>query len=53
MPEPTPTQAVELSVPERKTLESIEDRNRYLKSLMKNYIEILKRELESERIITT
>lgn len=43
----TPTQAVELSVPEqKKTLESIEDRNRYLKSLMKNYIEILKRELE-------
>lgn len=43
----TPTQAIELSVPERKkTLESIEDRSRYLKSLMKNYIEILKRELE-------
>ena len=43
----TPTQAVELSVPERKkTLEGIEDRKRYLLSLIKSQMEIFKRELE-------
>lgn len=43
----TPTQAVELSVPERiKVLDSLEDRKRYINSIIKNQIEILKKELE-------
>lgn len=43
----TPTQAVELSVPERvKVLETLDDRKRYLNSVMRNQIEILKKELE-------
>lgn len=43
----TPTQAVELSVPERKkTVEGIDDRKRYLASLIKSQMEIFKRELE-------
>lgn len=43
----TPTQAVELSVPERvKVLETLDDRKRYLNSVIKNQIEILKKELE-------
>ena len=43
----TPTQAVELSVPERvKVLETLDDRKRYLNSVIRNQIEILKKELE-------
>lgn len=43
----TPTQAVELSVPERvKVLETLNDRKRYLNSVIRNQIEILKKELE-------
>lgn len=43
----TPTQAVELSVPERiKILDGLEDRKRYINSIIKNQIEILKKELE-------
>lgn len=43
----TPTQAVELSVPERvKVLETLDDRKRYLNSVIKNQIEVLKKELE-------
>lgn len=43
----TPTQAVELSVPERvKILETLDDRKRYLNSVIKNQIEVLKKELE-------
>ena len=43
----TPTQAVELSVPERKkSIEGIDDRKRYLASLIKSQMEIFKRELE-------
>lgn len=43
----TPTQAVELSVPERKkTLEGIDDRKRYLLSLIKSQMELFKKELE-------
>lgn len=43
----TPTQAVELSVPERvKVLETLDDRKRYLNSMIKNQIEVLKKELE-------
>ena len=43
----TPTQAVELSVPERvKVLENLDDRKRYLNSVIKNQIEVLKKELE-------
>lgn len=44
----TPTQAIELSVPERnKSLESLEDRERYLKTLIKNILVKKKKELES------
>ena len=44
----TPTQAVELSVPERvKVLETLDDRKRYLNSVIKNQIEVLKKELEN------
>lgn len=43
----TPTQAVELSVPERvKVLETLDDRKRYLNSVIRTQIEILKKELE-------
>lgn len=43
----TPTQAVEISVPERKkTLESLEDRERYIVALMKNILSNKKKELE-------
>ena len=43
----TPTQAVELSVPERvKILETLDDRKKYLNSVIRNQIEILKKELE-------
>lgn len=46
----TPTQAVELSVPERiKIIETLDDRKRYLNSLIKNQIEILKKELEERK----
>ena len=45
----TPTQAVELSVPERvKVLETLDDRKRYLNSVIRNQIEILKKELENK-----
>lgn len=44
----TPTQAVELSVPERvKILETLDDRKKYLNSVIKNQIEVLKKELEN------
>lgn len=44
----TPTQAVELSVPERvKILETLDDRKKYLNSVIKNQIEALKKELEN------
>lgn len=44
----TPTQAVELSVPERvKILETLDDRKKYLNSVIKNQIESLKKELEN------
>ena len=44
----TPTQAVELSVPERvKILEILNDRKKYLNSVIKNQIEALKKELEN------
>ncbi len=44
----TPTQAVELSVPERKkSLESLDDRRRYLKTLMKNILIKKKKDLDS------
>lgn len=44
----TPTQAVELSVPERvKILETLDDRKKYLNSVIKNQIETLKKELEN------
>lgn len=43
----TPTQAVELSVPERvKVLETLDDRKRYINTLIKNQIEILRKDLE-------
>ena len=46
----TPTQAVELSVPERKkSLESLEDRERYLGTLIKNILIRKRKELESRR----
>ena len=46
----TPTQAVELSVPERrKSIESLEDRERYLKTLMKNILVSKRKELESRK----
>lgn len=46
----TPTQAVELSVPERKkSLESLGDRERYIKTLMKNILVAKRKELESRR----
>lgn len=46
----TPTQAVELSVPERKkSIESLEDRERYLKTLMKGILLKKKKELESRK----
>lgn len=46
----TPTQAVELSVPERKkSLESLEDRVRYLGTLIKNILIRKRKELESRR----
>ncbi len=44
----TPTQAVELSVPERKrSIEGLEDRERYLNTLMKNILNKKRKELES------
>ena len=43
----TPTQAVELSVPERKkSLESLEDRERYINTLVKNILIKKRKELE-------
>lgn len=46
----TPTQAVELSVPERvKILEILNDRKKYLNSVIKNQIESLKKELENRK----
>ena len=46
----TPTQAVELSVPERvKILETLDDRKKYLNSVIKNQIEFLKKELENRK----
>ena len=46
----TPTQAVELSVPERvKILETLDDRKKYLNSVIKNQIESLKKELENRK----
>ena len=46
----TPTQAVELSVPERvKILEILDDRKKYLNSVIKNQIESLKKELENRK----
>ena len=46
----TPTQAVELSVPERvKVLETLNDRKRYLNSVIRNQIEFLKKELENRK----
>lgn len=46
----TPTQAVELSVPERvKILETLDDRKKYLNSVIKNQIEYLKKELENRK----
>ena len=46
----TPTQAVELSVPERvKILETLDDRKKYLNSVIKNQIEALKKELENRK----
>ena len=46
----TPTQAVELSVPERvKILETLDDRKKYLNSVIKNQIEVLKKELENRK----
>lgn len=46
----TPTQAVELSVPERvKILETLDDRKKYLNSVIKNQIESLKKKLENRK----
>lgn len=46
----TPTQAVELSVPEKvKILETLDDRKKYLNSVIKNQIESLKKELENRK----
>lgn len=46
----TPTQAVELSVPERvKIFEILDDRKKYLNSVIKNQIESLKKELENRK----